>query len=106
MLPPDWLGAAAGTLTTVAFLPQVLKTWRSRSAHDVSALTFLLFSFGVALWLVYGWWLALWPLIIANGITLGLAATILWFKLRYGGAPAGGKLPSASERSIASASRS
>jgi MtN3 and saliva related transmembrane protein len=83
MLDTNWLGALAGALTTVAFLPQVIKTWRSRSAQDISGLTFALFGLGVALWLVYGLQLRLWPVILANAITLLLALTILWCKLRY-----------------------
>lgn len=79
----QWLGAAAGVLTTVAFLPQVLRTWRRRSADDISALTFGLFSIGVALWLAYGILLQLWPIVLANGVTLGLAVLILWAKLRF-----------------------
>ncbi len=83
MISVDLLGTVAGLLTTVAFLPQVIKTWRSRSAGDISALTFSLFSLGVALWLAYGLMLGLWPVIIANGVTLVLASSILWFKFRF-----------------------
>lgn len=83
MLHIDWLGTVAGSLTTVAFLPQVIKTWRTRSAQDISGLTFALFGSGVALWLLYGLMLDLWPVILANGVTLVLSLVILWFKLRY-----------------------
>lgn len=79
----QWLGAAAGLLTTVAFLPQVIRTWQRRSAEDISALTFGLFSLGVTLWLAYGLALHLWPVVLANGVTLGLALMILWAKLRF-----------------------
>lgn len=81
---PDWLGLLAGTLTTIAFVPQVLKTWRSRSAEDLSLGMFSLFTVGIALWLVYGFWIQALPLILTNTITLGLAATLLFFKLRFG----------------------
>lgn len=77
------LGIAAGSLTTLAFLPQVIKTWRTRSTHDISLGMFLLFSTGLVLWLIYGVWIGSWPIIIANAITLVLALTILYFKLRY-----------------------
>ncbi|MBI5449948.1 MAG: SemiSWEET transporter [Gammaproteobacteria bacterium] len=77
----DWIGTLAGTLTTVAFIPQVLKTWRSRSAHDISLFMFILFSCGVLLWLVYGVVLHSWPMIIANGITLLLALSMLYLKV-------------------------
>ncbi len=77
------LGIAAGTLTTLAFVPQVVKTWRTRSTHDISLGMFLLFSTGLVLWLIYGVWIGSWPIIIANTVTLALALTILYFKLRY-----------------------
>ncbi|MBF2052614.1 MAG: SemiSWEET transporter [Candidatus Sericytochromatia bacterium] len=83
-LNPDWLGLLAGTLTTIAFVPQVLKTWRSRSAEDLSLGMFSLFTVGIALWLIYGFWIKALPLILTNTITLGLAATLLFFKLRFG----------------------
>ena len=77
------LGTAAGTLTTIAFVPQVLKTWRTRSGEDISTGMFLLFAGGVLLWLIYGLALGAVPIIIANAITLCLAVTILLLKLRY-----------------------
>ncbi len=80
---PDLLGTAAGSLTTVAFIPQVVKTWRSRSTHDISLIMFSLFSLGVALWLTYGIVLGAWPIIVANSITLTLAIVILGLKIRY-----------------------
>lgn len=78
----DILGAVAGTLTTVAFLPQVVKTWRGGSTRDISLTMFLVFCIGVGLWLVYGLLLGAWPVIIANLFTLALAGVILWLKLR------------------------
>jgi len=77
------LGIAAGTLTTIAFVPQVIKTWRTRSGEDISTGMFLLFSSGVLLWLLYGVALKAAPIIIANSITLVLALTIIGLKLRY-----------------------
>ena len=77
------LGTAAGTLTTLAFVPQVLKTWRTRSGDDISTGMFLLFSSGVLLWLLYGVALSAAPIIIANSITLVLALTIILLKMRY-----------------------
>jgi len=79
----DFAGVAAGTLTTVAFIPQVIKTWRSRSADDISMFMFLLFSTGVLMWLVYGLTLNSWPMIIANGITLVLAVSIIVMKVIF-----------------------
>lgn len=77
------LGFIAGTLTTIAFVPQVIKIWKSQHARDISMGTFALFSFGVLLWLLYGIQLGALPIILANGVTLLLSLTILVFKLRY-----------------------
>ncbi|OGI52050.1 MAG: hypothetical protein A3B81_04085 [Candidatus Muproteobacteria bacterium RIFCSPHIGHO2_02_FULL_65_16] len=77
------LGFAAGALTTVAFVPQVVKTWRTRSTHDISLGMFVLFNTGQVLWLVYGFFISAWPIVVANTVTLALALTILYFKLRY-----------------------
>lgn len=77
------LGICAGTLTTIAFVPQVLKTWRTRSGEDISTGMFLLFSGGVLLWLIYGIMLQAQPIILANAITLLLALAIIVLKLRF-----------------------
>ena len=77
------LGLSAGTCTTLAFLPQVIKTWKSRSAKDLSLGMFSVFCFGVLLWLVYGIFQHDVPVIAANLITLMLASTLLFFKLRF-----------------------
>jgi MtN3 and saliva related transmembrane protein len=80
----DWLGYLAALLTTLAFLPQVIRIWRTRSARDVSLPTFLMFTSGVALWLAYGIALGVWPIILANTLTLVFSAAILVMKLRFG----------------------
>lgn len=77
------LGLLAGSLTTAAFLPQVVKTWKSRSAKDLSLGMFLIFCLGVALWLVYGFAVNDVPVIAANLLTLLLASTLLFFKLTF-----------------------
>lgn len=77
------LGLIAGALTTVAFIPQVVKIWKSRHTQDISLGMFSIFSVGVFLWLLYGIQLGAFPIILANGITLVLSLTILVFKLRY-----------------------
>ena len=74
----------AGLLTTVAFLPQAFKIWRSRSARDVSLAMFVCFCVGIVLWVVYGVMLGSLPVILANVATLCIAVTILVFKIRYG----------------------
>lgn len=77
------LGLLAGSLTTVAFLPQVIKTWKSRSAKDLSLGMFSIFTLGVALWLAYGILINDLPVIMANIVTLFLASTLLFFKLKW-----------------------
>ncbi|MGE5547582.1 MAG: SemiSWEET family sugar transporter [Solirubrobacterales bacterium] len=77
----DVIGTLAGTLTTVAFVPQVVKTWRTRSTRDISLAMWLSFWVGVALWLVYGLMLDAWPVVIANLFTLVLAGIVLAVKL-------------------------
>lgn len=78
------IGTIAGTLTTTAYLPQVVKVWRSHSAGDISLQMYILTVTGASLWVVYGLVLMQWPVIITNGVSLIFTATILAFKLRYG----------------------
>lgn len=79
----DILGLAAGSLTTTAFLPQVIKTWKTRSAKDLSLGMFSLFCLGVLLWFIYGIIVRDIPVIAANLLTLMLASTLLVFKFRF-----------------------
>jgi len=79
----EWIGLAAGALTTIAFVPQLLKIQATRSGRDVSMRTFLIFSTGVALWLAYGLFIGSAPIILANIVTLALALTIIVLKIRY-----------------------
>ena len=76
------IGFLAALCTTVAFVPQALKTWRTRSTGDLSLQMYLLMVTGTALWFAYGLALGDAPLIAANGTTLALAASILYVKLR------------------------
>ncbi|MEL7037729.1 MAG: SemiSWEET transporter [Cyanobacteria bacterium J06592_8] len=77
------IGLLAGALTTIAFLPQVIKTWKTKSTRDVSLGMFVMFCLGVFLWIVYGALIQDLPLVLANVVTLSLASTILFFKLKY-----------------------
>jgi len=79
----DWTGYAAAFCTTFAFLPQVLRVWRTHSTQDISLRMFLVLVTGLCLSLAYGFWKGELPIIVANGATLVLAGTILFFKLRY-----------------------
>jgi MtN3 and saliva related transmembrane protein len=80
----EWFGYLAAILTTGSFVPQAIKTIRSRDTRGISLAMYVFFTVGVALWLIYGIALESWPMILANVVTLGLAATILALKLRYG----------------------
>lgn len=77
------LGLVAATLTTSAFLPQVIKTWQSKSANDFSFGMLISFSLGVFLWLLYGIAKNELPIILANLITFGLNLIIIGLKIRY-----------------------
>lgn len=83
MEPAKILGLVAGFLTTIAFVPQVVKTWRTKSARDLSLVMFSLFCAGVFLWMIYGFMINELPVILWNIITLMLALIILFFKLRF-----------------------
>lgn len=77
------IGFAAAILTTIAFVPQVVRVWRSRSTRDISLPMFLVLALGIVLWLIYGALIGDLPLIVANVVTLILVLMILFFKLRY-----------------------
>lgn len=79
------IGFMAATLTTIAFIPQVIKVLHTRSARDVSVGMYALFTTGVALWLGYGILIVSWPVIAANSITLVLAGAVLVMKIRFDG---------------------
>jgi MtN3 and saliva related transmembrane protein len=79
-----YLGLMAGACTTFAYLPQVIKAWRTRSTQDVSRGMFVMMVTGIVLWLTYGILQNDLPIIAANLASLVLTATILFFKLRFG----------------------
>ncbi|MFM8810095.1 MAG: SemiSWEET family sugar transporter [Chthoniobacterales bacterium] len=77
------LGLFAGTLTTISFLPQLVKAWKSRSTHDISIGMFSLLAVGITLWIVYGVVTSDLPVIVANSVTFIFVSLILALKLRY-----------------------
>lgn len=77
------VGLVAAACTTVAFVPQVVRVYRLRSADAISLTTFALFSVGTAVWLVYGLLIGSVPVIVANAFTLGLALAILALKVYW-----------------------
>lgn len=77
------VGYVAAVLTTISFLPQLLRVVRLRSARDISLGMFLIFSTGTLFWLVYGVLSHSLPVALANAVTLALSVSILALKLRY-----------------------
>ncbi|WP_308796290.1 SemiSWEET transporter [Tolypothrix sp. FACHB-123] len=70
-------------MTTVSFLPQLMKIWQTKSAKDVSFIMLICFNIGIFLWLIYGIILQQLPIILANGATLFFNLIILWLKIKY-----------------------
>ena len=80
----EWTGYVAATLTTLAFVPQAVKTIRTRDTHSISLGMYVMFVTGIAFWFWYGIVLGSWPMIVSNAIAFALSATILGMKLRHG----------------------
>jgi len=80
----EMLGYVGAVLTTGSFIPQAIMTIRTKDTHGISRGMYIIFTIGVAFWLAYGIAINSLPMILANTVTLGLAATILALKLRYG----------------------
>lgn len=79
----DGIGYAAATMTTISFVPQLLRVIRLRSARDISLGMFLIFSAGTLAWGVYGLLMHSVPVLIANSLTFALSVSILILKLRF-----------------------
>ena len=79
----EFIGYCAAFLTTSSFVPQALQTFRSKDVSGISLGMYSVFTIGVSLWLLYGYLVAAWPIVLANTITLSLASSILVMKLRY-----------------------
>ena len=80
----DLIGYAAASLTTASFIPQAWLTFKTRDVRGISLGMYSAFTLGIALWLAYGLLIDAWPVVIANVITLALASSILWMRLRFG----------------------
>jgi MtN3 and saliva related transmembrane protein len=79
----EWLGYIAGFCTTIAFLPQVIRTYKTRSAKDISLGMYLVFCFGVIMWLLYGISIHSNAVLWANSATIILAGSMLVMKLIF-----------------------
>lgn len=77
------IGLFAATCTTISFIPQVVQIIKTKNTKGISLLMYIVFTVGIACWLLYGVLLNDVPIIIANTITLLLASMILIFKIRY-----------------------
>ena len=78
-----YIGFFGAFCTTIAFLPQALKVWKTKSTKDISLYMFVIFTIGVLSWLVYGIIISDLPIILANAVTLILSLFILILKLKY-----------------------
>ncbi|MBI5599600.1 MAG: SemiSWEET transporter [Deltaproteobacteria bacterium] len=83
MDPTTMIGLIGGTLTTVSFFPQVVKTWKTRSTGDFSYGMFILLMTGILFWIAYGLLMHSLPIILANMVTFLLISIILAFKIKY-----------------------
>lgn len=81
--PVEMVGYLAAILTTLAFIPQVVRTWRTRSAEDLSFPMLVAFSLGVFLWLVYGVLLESAPMVAANVVTFALSVFLTILQRRF-----------------------
>ncbi len=78
-----FIGYLAGTLTTLSFVPQVARAWRTRHADDIAWGWLIIFQLGLGLWLTYGLILRNWPMILANTITMTLCTILMVMKYRF-----------------------
>ena len=83
MAPIEILGLVAGTITSVTFLPQVIKIWQTKSAKDLSLMMLLLLMLGVVLWLIYGLVVMSAAIIYTNSMVLAMSLIMLYFKMRF-----------------------
>ena len=80
----EWMGYIAATCTTLSFVPQAMKTIRTRDTSGISLSMYVVFTVGIGFWFGYGVFLKSWPMIVSNAITFGLSSTILGLKLKHG----------------------
>jgi MtN3 and saliva related transmembrane protein len=80
----EWAGYTAAAMTTLAFVPQAWKTIRTKDTRSISLGMYVVFTAGIAMWLVYGIALDSMPMILSNIVTFLLSATILGLKLKHG----------------------
>lgn len=82
-MPLSTLGYAAGLCTTLSFVPQVVRAWRTKHTDDLAWAWMAIFAVGLTLWLAYGLILRDWPMILANAVTLALLLSLIAMKARF-----------------------
>jgi MtN3 and saliva related transmembrane protein len=97
---PTLLGTVAGILSTLSFVPQVLKAWKEGNTEAISKKMYLVTVSAFVLWTIYGFVIGSFPLIIFNTLSLILSGTILVLKLR-GGGKRGSTPPASTEPGVA-----
>jgi len=80
----EWTGYVAATLTTLAFVPQALKTIRTRDTRGISLAMYVVFNLGIVFWFAYGVAIGSWPMIVSNAITFAFSGAILALKVKHG----------------------
>lgn len=80
----EWTGYLAAAMTTLAFVPQAIKTIRTKDTRSISLGMYVVFTGGIAMWLVYGIALNSMPMILSNIVTFLLSASILAMKIKHG----------------------
>ena len=78
------VGVIAASLTTLATLPQIIRSWKTKNTKDVSLMTYIILAIGTFLWIIYGWLLGEAPIFIANIVAFFFALSVLILKIRYG----------------------
>ena len=79
----NFIGTAGGIVSSITFLPQVIKIWKTKSAKDLSMMTLFFLILNVSLWLTYGVMRTDYPLMITNGIVLCMILCMVYFKIKY-----------------------
>lgn len=79
----DVLGYTAGAVTSLTFLPQVIKTWKAKSARDISLMMFIIAGANEVMWIVYGALLDNWVIILTNTVVLTMSLIMIYFKMQY-----------------------
>ena len=79
----DILGYSAGAITSMTFLPQVIKTWKERSARDISLMMFLIAALNEIMWIIYGILKNDWVIVLTNAVVLVMSLTMIYLKFKY-----------------------